>query len=45
MSRDHQRFMRVALALTERRITLVTGILTEECAAVARSGPFPAGPR
>jgi tRNA(adenine34) deaminase len=33
------------VALTERRITLVTGILTEECAAMARSGPFIPGPR
>jgi len=33
------------IALTERRITLVTGILIQECIAMARSGPFTPGPR
>ena len=33
------------IALTERNITLVTGILTDECIAMARSGPFTPGPR
>ena len=33
------------IALTERKITLVTGILTEECTAMARSGPFTPGAR
>ncbi len=33
------------IAVTERKITLLTGILTAECAAMARSGPFTPGPR
>lgn len=33
------------IALSERRIRLVTGILKEECMAVCRSGPFQPGPR
>jgi tRNA(adenine34) deaminase len=33
------------IALTERRIKVVTGVLTEECMAMCRSGPFKAGPR
>jgi tRNA(Arg) A34 adenosine deaminase TadA len=33
------------IALTGRRIRLVTGVLTAECADVCRSGPFQPGPR
>jgi len=33
------------IALSKRRIRLITGILTEECMAMFRSGPSPAGPR
>jgi tRNA(adenine34) deaminase len=33
------------IALAERRMRLVTGILREECMAMFRSGPFQAGPR
>jgi len=33
------------IELTGRRIRLVTGILTEECMAMRRSGPFTPGPR
>ena len=33
------------IAMTERKITLITGVLTAECAAMARSGPFTPGPR
>ena len=33
------------VALSERRIRLVAGILREECMAMCRSGPFRAGPR
>ena len=31
--------------VSARRIKLVTGVLTEECMAMCRSGPFRAGPR
>jgi len=33
------------IALTERRIEVVTGILTDDCMAMVRSGPFRPGPR
>jgi tRNA(adenine34) deaminase len=33
------------IALTGRRLQIVTGVLTEECAAMCRSGPFKPGPR
>lgn len=33
------------IALTGRRMRLVTGVLADECAAVCRSGPFQPGPR
>jgi tRNA(adenine34) deaminase len=33
------------IALTERRIEIVTGVMTEQCMAVIRSGPFQPGPR
>lgn len=33
------------VALSERRIQLVAGILREDCMAMCRSGPFRAGPR
>lgn len=33
------------ISLSGRRIRLVTGILTDECMAMCRSGPFKAGPR
>ena len=33
------------VALSGRRMRLVTGVLTEECMAMCRSGPFKAGPR
>jgi tRNA(Arg) A34 adenosine deaminase TadA len=33
------------IAISQRRIRLITGVLTEECIAMCRSGPFRAGPR
>jgi tRNA(adenine34) deaminase len=33
------------IALTGRRMRLVTGVLADECAAICRSGPFQPGPR
>jgi tRNA(adenine34) deaminase len=33
------------IAMTGRRIRVVTGILTDECMAMCRSGPFQPGPR
>ena len=33
------------ISLSERRIRLVTGVLTQECIQMCRSGPFQAGPR
>jgi tRNA(adenine34) deaminase len=33
------------ISISERRMRLITGILTEECMAMCRSGPFQAGPR
>ena len=33
------------IALSKRRMRVITGILTEECMAMLRSGPFRAGPR
>lgn len=33
------------ITLSKRHIRVVTGILTEECMAMLRSGPFRAGPR
>lgn len=33
------------IAMSARRIRLITGILTEQCMAMCRSGPFQAGPR
>ena len=33
------------IALSKRRIRIITGILTEECMDMFRSGPFRAGPR
>ena len=33
------------IALSGRRTRLVTGVLTDECMAMVRSGPFEAGPR
>jgi tRNA(Arg) A34 adenosine deaminase TadA len=33
------------IALSKRRMRVITGVLTEECMAMLRSGPFRAGPR
>lgn len=33
------------IALTERRIKVVSGVLKDECMAMIRSGPFKPGPR